>query len=221
MKTKKSLLQKQTFLKSGGKRIRTADPLHAMQVLYQLSYTPLDEFQCNTPLNPMSRINLALSGKFFKVFFCLLFLSSCNTLKKVTHTAKEPPLQKVLNRQEKPPFALENYQPHTEKYTLMHQVQTVDKRNLTHGHAFIHAASPLALNTLLQLRSRLPQSAIHWFYISPHANALQQSIDTQVFPYLAFCQSLESRAKNRATASFRKPYVYQSPDLYCELNYVP
>ena len=24
----------------GGKRIRTADPLHAMQVLYQLSYTP-------------------------------------------------------------------------------------------------------------------------------------------------------------------------------------
>ena len=24
----------------GGKRVRTADPLHAMQVLYQLSYTP-------------------------------------------------------------------------------------------------------------------------------------------------------------------------------------
>ena len=29
----------QIFL-GGGKRIRTADPLHAMQVLYQLSYTP-------------------------------------------------------------------------------------------------------------------------------------------------------------------------------------
>ena len=27
----------------GGKRIRTADPLHAMQVLYQLSYTPKRE----------------------------------------------------------------------------------------------------------------------------------------------------------------------------------
>ena len=28
------------FSLGGGKRIRTADPLHAMQVLYQLSYTP-------------------------------------------------------------------------------------------------------------------------------------------------------------------------------------
>ncbi len=27
-------------LKSGAKRTRTADPLHAMQVLYQLSYGP-------------------------------------------------------------------------------------------------------------------------------------------------------------------------------------
>ena len=27
---------------SGAKRIRTADPLHAMQVLYQLSYGPND-----------------------------------------------------------------------------------------------------------------------------------------------------------------------------------
>ena len=26
----------------GAKRIRTADPLHAMQVLYQLSYGPID-----------------------------------------------------------------------------------------------------------------------------------------------------------------------------------
>jgi hypothetical protein len=26
---------------SGAKRIRTADPLHAMQVLYQLSYGPV------------------------------------------------------------------------------------------------------------------------------------------------------------------------------------
>lgn len=28
-------------LKNGAKRIRTADPLHAMQVLYQLSYGPI------------------------------------------------------------------------------------------------------------------------------------------------------------------------------------
>ena len=28
------------FYCGGGKRVRTADPLHAMQVLYQLSYTP-------------------------------------------------------------------------------------------------------------------------------------------------------------------------------------
>ena len=28
-------------LKDGAKRIRTADPLHAMQVLYQLSYGPV------------------------------------------------------------------------------------------------------------------------------------------------------------------------------------
>ena len=32
-----------TWLKpSGAKRIRTADPLHAMQVLYQLSYGPIN-----------------------------------------------------------------------------------------------------------------------------------------------------------------------------------
>ena len=31
------------FSFGGGKRIRTADPLHAMQVLYQLSYTPKRE----------------------------------------------------------------------------------------------------------------------------------------------------------------------------------
>ena len=30
----------ETLSIGGGKRIRTADPLHAMQVLYQLSYTP-------------------------------------------------------------------------------------------------------------------------------------------------------------------------------------
>ena len=30
----------------GGKRIRTADPLHAMQVLYQLSYTPEEKTHC-------------------------------------------------------------------------------------------------------------------------------------------------------------------------------
>ena len=30
-----------TGLKNGAKRTRTADPLHAMQVLYQLSYGPL------------------------------------------------------------------------------------------------------------------------------------------------------------------------------------
>ena len=35
-------METQTFL-GGGKRIRTADPLHAMQVLYQLSYTPEGE----------------------------------------------------------------------------------------------------------------------------------------------------------------------------------
>lgn len=30
----------------GGKRIRTADPLHAMQVLYQLSHTPEEKTHC-------------------------------------------------------------------------------------------------------------------------------------------------------------------------------
>ena len=30
------------FLFNGAKRIRTADPLHAMQVLYQLSYGPIN-----------------------------------------------------------------------------------------------------------------------------------------------------------------------------------
>ena len=31
------------FLFNGAKRIRTADPLHAMQVLYQLSYGPIND----------------------------------------------------------------------------------------------------------------------------------------------------------------------------------
>ncbi len=31
----------ETVVKSGAMRIRTADPLHAMEVLYQLSYNPL------------------------------------------------------------------------------------------------------------------------------------------------------------------------------------
>ena len=30
---------------SGAKRIRTADPLHAMQVLYQLSYGPINNYK--------------------------------------------------------------------------------------------------------------------------------------------------------------------------------
>ncbi len=33
---------KQGAITNGAKRIRTADPLHAMQVLYQLSYGPID-----------------------------------------------------------------------------------------------------------------------------------------------------------------------------------
>lgn len=35
------LLRQRDELNHGAKRIRTADPLHAMQVLYQLSYNPL------------------------------------------------------------------------------------------------------------------------------------------------------------------------------------
>ena len=39
---------------SGAKRIRTADPLHAMQVLYQLSYGPE---------NADKKLNLSLSDR--------------------------------------------------------------------------------------------------------------------------------------------------------------
>ena len=34
-----------TFLKNGAKETRTPDPLHAMQVLYQLSYGPKTELR--------------------------------------------------------------------------------------------------------------------------------------------------------------------------------
>ena len=37
---KKDLVLTRSFLSGGGKRDRTADLLHAMQALYQLSYTP-------------------------------------------------------------------------------------------------------------------------------------------------------------------------------------
>lgn len=39
-KYKKDLVLNKVFLSGGGKRDRTADLLHAMQALYQLSYTP-------------------------------------------------------------------------------------------------------------------------------------------------------------------------------------
>ena len=39
-KYKKDLVLTRSFLSGGGKRDRTADLLHAMQALYQLSYTP-------------------------------------------------------------------------------------------------------------------------------------------------------------------------------------
>ena len=40
-RNKKDPLQRKESKKNGAKRIRTADPLHAMQVLYQLSYGPV------------------------------------------------------------------------------------------------------------------------------------------------------------------------------------
>ena len=40
MQDKKDLVLNKVFLSGGGKRDRTADLLHAMQALYQLSYTP-------------------------------------------------------------------------------------------------------------------------------------------------------------------------------------
>ena len=35
---------------NGAKRIRTADPLHAMQVLYQLSYGPINNGEARKPV---------------------------------------------------------------------------------------------------------------------------------------------------------------------------
>ena len=49
------------FSFGGGKRIRTADPLHAMQVLYQLSYTPKRE-------NEVYRIFFRFASVFAKIF---------------------------------------------------------------------------------------------------------------------------------------------------------
>ena len=49
------------FSFGGGKRIRTADPLHAMQVLYQLSYTPKRE-------NEVYRSFFRFASVFAKIF---------------------------------------------------------------------------------------------------------------------------------------------------------
>ena len=38
------VIHQQAFIKNGAKRIRTADPLNAIEVLYQLSYSPLPRF---------------------------------------------------------------------------------------------------------------------------------------------------------------------------------
>ena len=49
----------------GGKGIRTPDPLHAMQVLYQLSYTPKGTSMLAVDSRPTKKSGDQYGGEFF------------------------------------------------------------------------------------------------------------------------------------------------------------
>jgi hypothetical protein len=92
------------FVTGGGKRTRTADPLHAMQVLYQLSYTPWTHFNVTYPRMSVDQIKENISY-LFKLGFVSCLLSACpqqaiqkglepykNSRLQTQELAYEPPL---------------------------------------------------------------------------------------------------------------------------------
>ncbi len=225
-KTKKSL-PKQTFLLSGGKRIRTADPLHAMQVLYQLSYTPSDEDQCNIPLKKMSRINLGLKHNFF--IFALftvwaLLGSGCRQEKQMPleNTLRHDfQLENVIKTLDTPPLERESYTHTSQTYKVLDTFKSSDKTKNSHRHYYLSAANPLSIETLESLM-REHGEGIHWIYASQQGSALASSND-KAFTHFAHCVNRGVSDANPSTQAlfFKTAYTYKGPAFVCELSYIP
>lgn len=219
-KTKKSLLS-QTFLKGGGKRIRTADPLHAMQVLYQLSYTPLDGIQCNTPLNIMSRIKKRSSSIFF-IFLCqAFFLSGCLLTSEPKSISSEHvfSLANVYQDMTAPPFSRDTYNPlQKTNYSVLARLKTHDKNQQSHQHYYLYSQASLSTHDIetLLLQSK---ASHHWFYISADPQVLTQAIRPSMFAYSAYCRAASNPTEARL--HFDVAYVYQDKALNCAFSYVP
>ena len=219
-KTKKSLLS-QTFLEGGGKRIRTADPLHAMQVLYQLSYTPLDGIQCNTPLNIMSRIKKPSSSIFF-IFICqLLFLSGCQSKSEPKTMSSEHvfSLANVHKNMTAPPFSRDAYSPsQTINYSVLASIKTYDKHQQSHQHHYLHSQNPLTTHDIETLIIS-SEASYHWFYISADPQVLKQPIHPAMFSHLAYCRTAPNAPEARL--HFDVAYTYEDKALHCAFSYVP
>lgn len=75
--TKKSALKADSFVFYGAKEIRTPDPLHAMQVLYQLSYNPMRDSILHVINTKVKLIWAKIEIFYFRVFCC--DISTCQT----------------------------------------------------------------------------------------------------------------------------------------------
>jgi hypothetical protein len=226
LKNTKKSLPKQTFCLSGGKRIRTADPLHAMQVLYQLSYTPLDEDQCNIPLKKMSRINPRLTYYFFifaPFMICSLLVSGCKPEKQGSpeNTLRHDfQLENVIQTLNNPPLEQENYSHTPQAYTLLDTFKSSDKSQNLHRHYYLSTVSNLNIETLESLMTKNTES-VHWIYLTKQQSALFSSRD-RAFDRFVHCINQTRPVQNLSkTLWFKTAYLYKGPTFTCELSYIP
>ena len=225
-KIKKSL-PKQTFFWSGGKRIRTADPLHAMQVLYQLSYTPLDEDQCNISLKKVSRTKPRLKYNFLifvPLLISLLSFSGCEANKKKAgqqNTLQQDfQLAQVIQALDGPPLGQETYTPTSQNYKILDTFKSNDKRKNSHRHYYVYSNGLPTIDTLESLMQSNPEN-VHWIYLTQQDSTLERS-GPEAFNSFAYCirQALVNSGLS-TQRSFKSVYVYRGSTFHCELSYLP
>ena len=146
---------------SGGKRIRTADPLHAMQVLYQLSYTPVSEYNCNTTGKKVSSRN----GAFLWVF--LLFLWTTTGCAYLSEKDQNQELEKLGQRLDKPPFKPEPMEARRSAPKVIHSFSTRDKYGRTRKQIYLSQALPQTQHVLQWIASE----DILWVYTQDQLQA--------------------------------------------------
>lgn len=172
---------------SGGKRTRTADPLHAMQVLYQLSYTPETKLnvthsldKCRSDRQVFLRVfSQIFWGPYFAGLFMLLLCSACNlslnnwqlksqqTLLKLSHQA---PLQL------EPPHSLKPYIPlPPAKAHIIRQVTSLDKNGHQRLQLYIHLTQPAEKNQVIDhlVTQYKNDFDIIWFFSHPDKHNAQ------------------------------------------------